>query len=172
MRPASCGLATMESGNGILCRTGRIVEADIDLRSGSGGVGRARGRGQAPDAVRIGLRASTPRRRVPRISRVSPSTMLAWRVRSSVARAGAHTSIRAPANTQRPADSILCNPVDGVQEQRFVWPHHSGPQILVALLGLTPTGKRRLSTAHTHLRHWLQGFGATQHARRARKSED
>src|SRR5260370_25282723 len=30
MRPASCGLATMESGNGILCRTGRIVEADID----------------------------------------------------------------------------------------------------------------------------------------------
>jgi transposase len=31
MRPASCGLATMESGNGILCRTGRIVEADIDL---------------------------------------------------------------------------------------------------------------------------------------------
>src|SRR5258705_11013537 len=42
MRPASCGLATMESGNGILCRTGRIVEADIDLRGGSDGVGRAR----------------------------------------------------------------------------------------------------------------------------------
>src|SRR5882762_9325300 len=38
MRPASCGLATMESGNGILCRTGRIVEADIDLRGGSDGV--------------------------------------------------------------------------------------------------------------------------------------
>jgi threonine dehydrogenase-like Zn-dependent dehydrogenase len=32
MRPASCGLATMESGDGILCRTGRVVEADIDLR--------------------------------------------------------------------------------------------------------------------------------------------
>ena len=68
MRPASCGLATMESGNGILCRTGRVVEADIDLRGGPDGVGRARGRGQfdpeaisvyvrskAPDAVRIGL---------------------------------------------------------------------------------------------------------------------
>src|SRR6266511_5396304 len=27
MRPASCGLATMESGNGILCRTGRVIEA-------------------------------------------------------------------------------------------------------------------------------------------------
>src|SRR5258707_12277263 len=38
MRPASCGLATMERGNGILCRTGRIVEADIDLRGGSDGV--------------------------------------------------------------------------------------------------------------------------------------
>src|SRR5438034_1676248 len=32
MRPASCGLATMESGNGVLCRTGRVVEANIDLR--------------------------------------------------------------------------------------------------------------------------------------------
>src|SRR4051812_12905536 len=41
-RPASCGLATMESGNGILCRTGRIVEADIDLRGRSDGVGRAK----------------------------------------------------------------------------------------------------------------------------------
>src|SRR5882757_2334700 len=46
MRPASCGLATMESDNGILCRTGRVVEADIDLRGGSDGVGRARGRGR------------------------------------------------------------------------------------------------------------------------------
>src|ERR1700730_10480820 len=26
MRPASCGLATMESGNGILCRTGRAED--------------------------------------------------------------------------------------------------------------------------------------------------
>ena len=32
MRPAPCGLATMESDNGILCRTGRVVEADINLR--------------------------------------------------------------------------------------------------------------------------------------------
>ena len=39
-------LATMESGNGILCRTGRIIEADIDLRGGSDGVGRMRGRGR------------------------------------------------------------------------------------------------------------------------------
>src|SRR5512143_216811 len=46
MRPASCGLATMESGNGILCRTGRVVEADVDLRGGPDGVGRARGRGR------------------------------------------------------------------------------------------------------------------------------
>src|SRR5207247_530691 len=41
MRPASCGLATMESGNGILCRTGRVVEANIDLRGGPDGIGRA-----------------------------------------------------------------------------------------------------------------------------------
>src|SRR5258708_28795720 len=26
--PASCGPATMESGNGALCRTGRVVKAD------------------------------------------------------------------------------------------------------------------------------------------------
>src|SRR6478672_3929735 len=44
MRPASCGLATMESGNGVLCRTGRVVEANIDLRGGPNGIGRARGR--------------------------------------------------------------------------------------------------------------------------------
>src|SRR3954471_23660291 len=41
MGPASCGLATMESGNGILCRAGRVVEADIDLRGGPDGIGRA-----------------------------------------------------------------------------------------------------------------------------------
>ena len=35
MRPASCGLATMESGNGVLCRTGRVVEANMVNRSGS-----------------------------------------------------------------------------------------------------------------------------------------
>src|ERR1700759_1043906 len=45
-RPASCGLATMESGNGVLCRTGRVVEANIDLCGRSDGVGRARGRGR------------------------------------------------------------------------------------------------------------------------------
>src|SRR6201999_3996698 len=45
-RPASCGLATMESRNGILCRTGRVVETDIDLCGGPDGVGRARGRGR------------------------------------------------------------------------------------------------------------------------------
>ena len=37
MRPASCGLATMESDNGILCRIGRVVEANIDLRGGPTG---------------------------------------------------------------------------------------------------------------------------------------
>ena len=37
MRPASCGLATMESYNGILCWTGRVVEADIGLR-GAGSI--------------------------------------------------------------------------------------------------------------------------------------
>src|SRR3954464_1914451 len=41
MRPSSCGLAAMESGNGILCRTGRVVEADLDLCGGSNGIGRA-----------------------------------------------------------------------------------------------------------------------------------
>src|SRR6201998_2501254 len=46
MRPASCGLATMESDDGILCRTGRVVGADINLCGGSGGDGRARGRGR------------------------------------------------------------------------------------------------------------------------------
>src|ERR1700726_3816799 len=46
MRPASCGLATMESSNGILCRTGRVIEADIDLPAGPDGVGGARGRGR------------------------------------------------------------------------------------------------------------------------------
>jgi hypothetical protein len=46
MRPASCGLATMESGNGKLCRAGRVVEADIDLRDGPDGVSRARGCGR------------------------------------------------------------------------------------------------------------------------------
>ena len=46
MRPASCGLATMESDNAIPCRIGRVVEADINLRGGSGRIGRARGRGR------------------------------------------------------------------------------------------------------------------------------
>ena len=46
MGPASCGLAAMESGDGMLCRTGRVVEADIDLCGGPDGVGRARGRGR------------------------------------------------------------------------------------------------------------------------------
>ena len=42
----SCGLATMESDNGILCRTGRVVEADIDLRGEPDRIDRARGRGR------------------------------------------------------------------------------------------------------------------------------
>src|ERR1700733_119822 len=46
MRPASCGLSTMESDNGILCWTGRVVEADIDLRGEPGGIDRARRRGR------------------------------------------------------------------------------------------------------------------------------
>ena len=66
MRPASCGLATMESNHGILCWTGCVVEADIDLRGEPGGIGRARRisdpeaiaafvRSNAPGVVRIGL---------------------------------------------------------------------------------------------------------------------
>jgi hypothetical protein len=68
MRPASCGLATMESDNGILCRTGRIVEADINLRGGPGRIGCTRGvvdsdpeaisgyvTSKAPNVARIGL---------------------------------------------------------------------------------------------------------------------
>jgi len=34
-------------------------------------------------------------------------------------------------------------------------------------VGLTPTGKRRLSTAHTHNVTLLRDFGATPHGRRA-----
>jgi transposase len=56
----------MESGNGILCRSGRVVEANIDLRGGPDGIGRGRGASsiqilkrfrltKAPDPVRIGL---------------------------------------------------------------------------------------------------------------------
>ena len=56
MRPASCGLATMESDNGILCRTGRIVEADINLRGGPGRIGCARGGGRFRSRGDIGLR--------------------------------------------------------------------------------------------------------------------
>ena len=39
MRPASCGLATMESDNGILCRTGRVVETDVNSGNGNFGSG-------------------------------------------------------------------------------------------------------------------------------------
>src|SRR3984957_8466694 len=56
MRPAPCGLATMESDNGILCRTGRVVEADINLRGGPGGACRTRGRGRFRSRGDIGLR--------------------------------------------------------------------------------------------------------------------
>src|ERR1700723_2569295 len=56
MRPAPCGLATMESDNAILCRTGRVVEADIDLRGGPGWAGRTRGRGRFRSRGDIGLR--------------------------------------------------------------------------------------------------------------------
>ena len=55
----------MESGNGVLCRTGRVVEANIDLRGGPVGIGRVVDsdpeaisvyvRSKAPGAVRIGL---------------------------------------------------------------------------------------------------------------------
>ena len=58
----------MESDKGILCRTRRVVEADIDLRGEPDGIGGARGlvdsdpeviaafvRSNAPGAVRIGL---------------------------------------------------------------------------------------------------------------------
>ena len=61
MRPASCGLATMESGNGVLCRTGRVVEANIDLRGGPVGIGRARGRRRSdPEAISVYVRSKAP----------------------------------------------------------------------------------------------------------------
>src|SRR5262245_44722651 len=44
MRRSSCGLAAMESNNGMLSGTGRIVEADIDLCGERDGLGRARRR--------------------------------------------------------------------------------------------------------------------------------
>jgi transposase len=68
MRPSSYGLAAMESDDGILCRTGCIVEADIDLRVERDRLAVREGvvasdpeaisvfvRSKAPDAVRIGL---------------------------------------------------------------------------------------------------------------------
>ena len=70
MRPAPCGLATMESDNAILCRTGHdVVEADINLRGGPGRAGPYERAmvdsdpeaisvyvtSKAPNAVRIGL---------------------------------------------------------------------------------------------------------------------
>jgi hypothetical protein len=39
-----CGLATMESDNGILCRTGRIVEPDINLPVSAANDGEANAR--------------------------------------------------------------------------------------------------------------------------------
>src|SRR4029077_3261934 len=57
MRPASCGLATMECGNGILCWTGRVVKAHIDLRGEPDGIDRARGRGRKAIALFVRLRA-------------------------------------------------------------------------------------------------------------------
>src|SRR5215468_4585126 len=63
MRPSPCGLATMESNNGMLRGTGRVVEADIDLCGEPDGIGRARSRSaiaafvrsKAPGAIRVGL---------------------------------------------------------------------------------------------------------------------
>jgi hypothetical protein len=68
MRPSSYGLATMESDDGILCRTGRIVEADSICVVNETGLAVREGvvasdpeaisvfvRSKAPDAVRIGL---------------------------------------------------------------------------------------------------------------------
>src|ERR1700683_2456305 len=45
-RSTSWDLATMESRNGALCRTGCIAEADGDLCGGSNGISDARGRGR------------------------------------------------------------------------------------------------------------------------------
>jgi hypothetical protein len=65
----------MESGDGLLCRTGGIVEADIDLRGGPDGIGRTRGRRQFSlrDDLSLrevkgagrGTRRTRDRRRVP-----------------------------------------------------------------------------------------------------------
>jgi transposase len=60
MRPASCGLATMESDNGILCRTGRVVEADVNLRGGPGRVGRAGVVDSDPEAISVYVRSKAP----------------------------------------------------------------------------------------------------------------
>jgi hypothetical protein len=47
----------MESDNGILCRTGCVVEANNNLRGGPGRVGRARGRGRFRSLNRYGVEA-------------------------------------------------------------------------------------------------------------------
>ena len=61
-RPTHAVFRNMKSGNGILCRTGRIVEADIDLRGGSDGLGRSRGRGRFsdPEAISVYMRSKAP----------------------------------------------------------------------------------------------------------------
>jgi hypothetical protein len=46
IEPTSFGLATTESDNGILCRTGRVVEADINLCGEPDRSDRARGLGR------------------------------------------------------------------------------------------------------------------------------
>ena len=50
----------MESDNGILCGTRRIVEADIDLCGGPYGAGRARRRGGFPEAISVYVRSKAP----------------------------------------------------------------------------------------------------------------
>ena len=56
MRPAPCGLATMESDNAILCRAGRVSlkQTSICVVDQAGLVGR-RGRGRTPDPEAISV---------------------------------------------------------------------------------------------------------------------
>ena len=50
----------MESCDGTLCGTGRVVEADVDLCGEPDGIGRARGRGRfrSPEAIAAFVRSN------------------------------------------------------------------------------------------------------------------
>ena len=62
MRSASCGLATMESGNGILCWTGRVVraQASICVVNPTGSIVQEGVVNSDPEAIALFVRSRAP----------------------------------------------------------------------------------------------------------------